>query len=81
MDCISGTVERLTYVNEESGFGVIKIKARGYPDLVTVVGNLASVHIGSSLKIRGEWKTDSKFGKQFSAVDYDETLPATAAGI
>ncbi len=81
MEFISGIVERITYSNEENGFSVIKIKARGFADLVTVVGSLAAVNVGSSLKVRGEWKQDSKFGRQFSAVDYQETIPATIAGI
>lgn len=81
MEYLSGVVERITYVNEENGFYVIKIKSGGYPDLVTVVGNLASVNVGASLKLKGDWKVDSKYGKQFSAFDCHETVPATIAGI
>ena len=33
------------------------------------------------MRVKGEWKYDSKYGKQFSAVDYTETVPATLAGI
>jgi D-alanyl-D-alanine carboxypeptidase len=39
----NGTVERVTFHSEESGFCVIKIKARGKRDLVTVTGNVASI--------------------------------------
>ena len=81
MEYLTGIVERITYVNEENGFTVIKIRSRGFSELVTVVGNLAAVHVGSVLRLKGEWKHDSKYGKQFSAADYRETLPATAAGI
>lgn len=81
MEYISGVVERITYVNEENGFSVIKIKSKGYAELVTVVGNLASVNVGSTLRLKGNWKFDSKFGRQFSAFDYRETVPATIAGI
>lgn len=81
MEYLTGIVERITYVNEENGFTVIKIRSRGFSELVTVVGNLAAVHVGSVLRLKGEWKYDSKYGKQFSAADYRETLPATAAGI
>jgi len=81
MEYISGVVERITYVNEENGFSVIKIKSKGFSDLVTVVGNLASVNVGSALRLKGSWKFDSKFGRQFNAVDYRETVPATIAGI
>lgn len=81
MEYLSGVVERITYANEENGFSVIKIKSRGYADLVTVVGNLAAVNVGATIRLKGEWKVDSKFGKQFSVVDYRETVPATIAGI
>lgn len=81
MEYLSGVVERITYENNENGFSVIKIKSQGFADLVTVVGNLAAVNIGSVIRLKGEWKMDSKFGKQFAAQDYRETIPATVAGI
>ena len=81
MEYLSGIVERITFNNEENGFSVIKIKSKGFSDLVTVVGSLAAVNVGAVVKLKGEWKYDSKFGKQFSAVDYQETVPATVAGI
>lgn len=81
MEYISGIVERITYSNEETGFCVIKIKSRGFSDLVTVVGNLAAVNVGATLRLKGDWRFDSKYGKQFNAVDYRETVPATIAGI
>ncbi len=81
MEYISGVVERITFANEENGFCVIKIKSKGFYDLVTVVGNLASVNVGSTLKLKGQWKMDSKYGRQFNAFDYREVVPATIAGI
>jgi exodeoxyribonuclease V alpha subunit len=81
MEYIGGIVERITYENEENGFCVIKIKSKGYSDLVTVVGNLAAVNVGAIIRAKGEWKMDNKFGRQFAAQDYRETIPATVAGI
>jgi exodeoxyribonuclease V alpha subunit len=81
MEYISGVVERITYENEENGFCVLKIRSKGYPDLITVVGNLAAVNVGSIVRLKGTWKMNSKFGKQFAVEDYRETMPATAAGI
>lgn len=78
---MSGIVERITYTNEETGFSVIRIRSRGFNGLVTVVGNLAAVSVGAVLRLKGEWKHDSKYGKQFNAHDYRETVPATVAGI
>lgn len=81
MDYISGVVERITYTNEENGYSVIKIKSKGFGDLITVVGTLSAVNIGSVIKAKGEWKINSKFGKQFEAVDFREEIPSTVAGI
>jgi len=81
MEYISGVVEQITYGNEDNGFRVIKIKSKGFTGLVTVVGSLAAVNVGAIIRVKGEWKMNSKFGKQFMALDYRETLPATVAGI
>ncbi|NSW91568.1 MAG: ATP-dependent RecD-like DNA helicase [Firmicutes bacterium] len=81
MEILSGVVERITYCNEENGFSVIKIKSKGFAELVTVVGNLAAVNVGATVRLKGEWKFDSKYGRQFNALEYYETVPATVAGI
>lgn len=81
MEYLSGVVERITYENQENGFCVIKIKAKGFADLVTAVGNLASVNVGAIVKLKGEWRVDSKYGQQFAVLDYRETIPATVGGI
>ncbi|MFZ5944178.1 MAG: ATP-dependent RecD-like DNA helicase [Bacillota bacterium] len=81
MEFLSGVVERITFTNEENGFSVIKIKSKGYPELVTVVGNMAGICVGSVLNLDGSWKMDSKYGKQFVAEKIEESIPATVAGI
>ena len=72
MEYLSGVVERITYFNEETGYAVIKLKSKGYYDLITVVGNMATVHVGAIVSLRGEWKVDSRYGKQFVASSYEE---------
>jgi exodeoxyribonuclease V alpha subunit len=78
---ISGVIERITFVNPENGYTVAKMKSRGYYDLVTIVGNMPSVNVGAVVSLRGEWRIDSKYGRQFSVSSFEERLPATAAGI
>ena len=39
-------VERVTFHNEESGFCVLRIKARGHRELVTVIGHAAVISAG-----------------------------------
>lgn len=39
LETLAGTVERVTFHNADTGFAVIRVKARGRRDLVTVVGH------------------------------------------
>ena len=81
MDTLRCVVERITYQNEDNGYTVIKCRVKNHPDLVTVVGSMADVHVGSVLTCSGSWKVDAKYGQQFSMERYEETLPATVYGI
>jgi exodeoxyribonuclease V alpha subunit len=38
-ESISGLIERVTFFNEESGFCVLRLKAPGHRDEVTVIGS------------------------------------------
>ena len=40
-------VERITYQNPENGYSVMRVKVKGYDDLVTLVGNLLEVPAGT----------------------------------
>lgn len=81
MENLRGVVERITYANEETGYSVIKIKSKGYLDLVTVVGSMASVNVGTVITIKGFWSSNPKYGRQFEAKEWEEALPASIYGI
>ena len=81
MDRLRCVVERVTYQNETNGYSVIKCRAKGYADLITVVGAMPEVHVGSVLTLSGEWTVNPKFGRQFTVSGFEETLPATVYGI
>lgn len=81
MTRIRCVVERITYQNPENGYTVLKAAVKGYDDLVTVVGSLLDVSVGSVLLIQGDWKLDAKYGRQFIAESWEETMPATIYGI
>ena len=74
-------VERITYQNPENGYSVLKCRVKGCSDLVPVVGNLLDANVGSVLLAEGDWKVDAKYGRQFSAESWEETLPATVYGM
>ena len=78
MRCV---VERITYQNQENGYTIIKCRVKNYQDLVTVVGSMPEIHVGSVLLVSGFWKIDAKYGRQFQMQSFEETLPATVYGI
>ena len=72
-------VERITY--QSDGYSVLKCAAKGHTDLIAVVGMMPDTHVGAVLTLGGHWKIDSKYGRQFEVVTFEETLPATVYGI
>jgi exodeoxyribonuclease V alpha subunit len=81
IESLSGLVERVTFYNEENGFAVVKAKVKGFRDLVTIVGSLASVNPGEWLTAEGRWVQDREFGRQFRADMVTSTPPTTIEGI
>lgn len=78
---IKGVVERITFQSPETGYTVLRFKASRHNDLVTVVGMLMDVVVGTNLEINGVWKVDRKYGQQFEAHTWQEVMPATVYGI
>ena len=80
-ESLSGLIERVTFFDEDRGFGVLKVKAKGHRDLVTVVGSLPSVSAGEWLTAQGRWVQDREYGQQFRAEVLTSTPPTTKEGI
>ena len=74
-------VERITYQNPENGYSIMKVRCKGYNDLVTIVGSLLEVPAGAVLSCEGDWKIDKKYGNQFNVETWEEVMPATIYGI
>ena len=49
-EVLAGLVERVTYQNAENGFSVLRVKARGHRELVTLVGHAAAISAGEGLQ-------------------------------
>ena len=81
MQKIRCVVERITYQNPENGYSVLKCRVKNYSELVPVIGKLVDANVGSVLLVEGSWKVDSKYGRQFVAENWKETLPATVYGM
>ena len=80
-EVLAGAVERVTFHSEESGFCVLRIKARGHRELVTVVGHAAAVAAGEWITASGEWVNDRTFGPQFRSRFLKATTPTSTEGI
>ncbi len=80
-DQLRGTVERVTYYNEETGYSVVRLAVEGKDDLVTVVGTLPEVNPGESLRLLGVWTAHPQYGRQFKVEHCEQVLPATVEGI
>jgi hypothetical protein len=55
-EVLAGLVERVTYHNVENGFCVLRAKARGHPDVVTVVGHAATIAGGEQITELRAWR-------------------------
>jgi exodeoxyribonuclease V alpha subunit len=78
---ISGVIERVTFHNDDSGFCVLRVKARGQREETTVVGSLPSVTAGEWLSAEGWWIRGKEHGLQFKATSMKTVPPTTAEGI
>ena len=80
-EVLAGAVERVTFHSEESGFCVLRVKARGHRELVTVVGHAAAVSAGEWITASGEWVNDRTYGPQFRSHFLKATAPTSNEGI
>src|SRR5215212_26111 len=80
-ETLAGTVERVTFHNAENGFAVLKVKARGKRDLITVVGHSPAISPGEFITASGAWVNDRAHGVQFKAQVLKATTPTNAEGI
>ncbi|MBY0501038.1 MAG: ATP-dependent RecD-like DNA helicase [Alphaproteobacteria bacterium] len=81
LEAISGLVERITFQNPENGYCVLRIKARGHRELITVVGHSSSISAGEFLQASGAWVNNKIHGPQFKAVFLKASAPTTEEGI
>ncbi len=81
LEHLSGSVERVTFHSEETGFCVLRVKVRGRRELVTVVGSAASISAGEFVECLGSWHNDRNHGLQFKAQRMAAVLPGTIEGI
>src|ERR1700750_3095701 len=80
-EVLAGIVERVTFHNAETGFCVLRVKARGHRDLATVVGHAATISPGEWITATGDWVNDRTHGQQFKARFLRTSTPTSSEGI
>jgi exodeoxyribonuclease V alpha subunit len=79
---IQGILDRITFQNEENGYTVARLLDDSKKkEIITVVGFLSGVPVGSTLSLTGTWIRDSRYGKQFKLQNYEIVKPNTINGI
>jgi len=74
-------VERVTFHNPENGFCVLRVKARGQKDLITIVGRVAMITAGEFIQASGSCVNDRTHGQQFRAAFLKTSAPTSLEGI
>jgi exodeoxyribonuclease V alpha subunit len=80
-EVLAGLVERVTFHNDDNGFCVLRVKARGQRDLITVLGHAAMISAGEFVQASGTWVNDRTHGVQFKASFLKAAAPTTTEGI
>src|SRR6478609_11231124 len=80
-EVLAGIVERVTFHSVETGFCVLRVKARGHHDLATIVGHAATIAAGEWITASGDWVNDRTHGQQFKARFMRTSAPSSVEGI
>ncbi|MFT4466140.1 MAG: helix-hairpin-helix domain-containing protein [Sodalis sp. (in: enterobacteria)] len=78
---LTGSVERVTFHSEATGFFVVRAKVAGHRDLVTVTGNTPAITTGEYIECQGVWFNDVNHGMQFKTHQVKTIIPTTQEGM
>lgn len=79
VETICGTVKRIKYRSEETGYSVFHFTLDNntvFPDVQIVTGTYFKLDENEYLKIYGEYTINPKYGKQFTTDHYESCLPS-----
>jgi ATP-dependent exoDNAse (exonuclease V) alpha subunit len=81
LDQLEGTIERITFHNEENGYTVARLLPEGGRDVITILGSFSNPVVGESLVCHGTWTRHAQWGRQMQVARYEVVRPATAFAI
>ena len=76
-----GELTRIVYESEETGFFVGRLHVESQMEEVTIVGNVMAVSVGETLRVKGRWVQDKRFGRQLRVEEVETLVPSTVQGI
>jgi len=69
MLCLEGSLEMVTFHNEENGFTIGRLVTFD-KETITVIGTFANPMPGEALQVWGKWETHRQYGRQFRIERY-----------
>lgn len=81
LESLEGSVERVTFHSEETGFCVLRVKVSGRADPLPVVGHTPQIVAGEWVVAQGRWVMDREHGRQFQAENLRTVTPDSLEGI
>ncbi len=81
VESLQGAIERIVFHNPDNGWTVLRLSVSGEREPTTVVGSLAGIRAGETLRLEGKFLNDPKFGRQFRAHSFQTVAPSTLTGI
>jgi exodeoxyribonuclease V alpha subunit len=80
MQEITGTIERLTYYDDESHFAVAALHTPENSEVI-IVGTMPAVQVGVHVRLKGDWKRHPKHGSQFEVTAFEYEVPKSPKAI
>ena len=76
---IEGSVEQIVFCNDDNGYTVCDVAVDD--EIITVCGIMPMLCEGDRLCAYGKWVHSAKYGRQFSAEQYERVMPADTASM
>jgi exodeoxyribonuclease V alpha subunit len=78
---LTGTVARVTFRSEETGYTVLRVSPEGDERTLAVVGRMPPLAVGERVRAVGRWVEHPKFGRQLEVESLERMTPKTAEAI
>ncbi len=78
---LEGRIQSVVFRGDGGEFSVVRLLRDGSPDPITATGYLAGTAPGERVRLKGDWETHPRYGRQFRVSECLPLLPATSEGI